>query len=261
MLTQSLVRWSGLPTAALCFATLTLAGEFWNDKQPSDWSQKEVERLMSKSPWAKQTAASMDVSRMRGMGGPGGGMGGPRGGGMPGGGGGPGGGLGSSGPGGGDPGGGEQGIGGPGMARPGLEGGEGMPEIKALVRWASAQPLRESTKDANLAEADRHYIISVSGLPFRGREGRRGPDPERRKQMEARMLESTSILRKGKDPIHPVRMINDETTGAIYFLFRREPETIQAADKEVTFVTQMGPMELRVKFTLKDMTYRGQLAM
>ncbi|MFN0171705.1 MAG: hypothetical protein ACKV22_35260 [Bryobacteraceae bacterium] len=48
--------------------------------------------------------------------------------------------------------------------------------------------------------------------------GRGGPDSERRKQMEARMLEPTSLVRKRA-------------------------------------------MEVRVRFILKDMTYRGQLAM
>jgi hypothetical protein len=29
---------------------LLFAGEFWQDKKPSDWSEKDVKRLLTKSP-------------------------------------------------------------------------------------------------------------------------------------------------------------------------------------------------------------------
>jgi hypothetical protein len=36
---------------------------------------------------------------------------------------------------------------------------------------------------------------------------------------------------------------------------------MDASDKEVTFHSQMGPMEVKVKFALKDMTFDGRLAL
>lgn len=60
-------------------------GEFWDDKQPSEWSEKEVQRMLTKSPWAKEVNLEVTGGRGgRGMGGPGmrgpggpGGRGGP----------------------------------------------------------------------------------------------------------------------------------------------------------------------------------------
>jgi hypothetical protein len=54
-------------------------GEFWDDKQPSEWSEKEVQRMLTKSPWAKEAGLEVTGGRGgRGMGGPGGrGPGGP----------------------------------------------------------------------------------------------------------------------------------------------------------------------------------------
>ncbi|MCI0536893.1 MAG: hypothetical protein L0Z50_16890, partial [Verrucomicrobiales bacterium] len=35
---------------ALC----AFAGEPWDDKEPKSWSQKDVEKILNKSPWAKR---------------------------------------------------------------------------------------------------------------------------------------------------------------------------------------------------------------
>ena len=61
------------------------AGDFWNDKQPGQWAEKDVQRLLTKSPWAKDADVEMDFGGPGmggfGMGGPGmdgpPGMGGP----------------------------------------------------------------------------------------------------------------------------------------------------------------------------------------
>jgi hypothetical protein len=45
------------------------------------------------------------------------------------------------------------------------------------------------------------------------------------------------------------------------FLFPYTTQPIKPEDKEVTFLTKMGPMELKVKFALKDMMYKGQLTL
>src|ERR1700735_4822297 len=61
--------------------------DFWNKKEPAEWSSDEIDKLVTKSPWARQvTAASAQVSRPYATGGNGGGMGDPGiGGGSPGG--------------------------------------------------------------------------------------------------------------------------------------------------------------------------------
>src|SRR5882724_1009079 len=63
--------------------------DFWNKKEPAEWSAQEIEQLTMKSPWSKEASAhfARDESEQSGpMGGGGypggGGMGGPRIGGM-----------------------------------------------------------------------------------------------------------------------------------------------------------------------------------
>ena len=101
-------------------------GEFWNDKQPREWAEKDVQRLLTKSPWAKDATVEMDFG---GMGGPG--MGGP-------------------------------GMGPPGMDGPGGPGGP--PGMNAVVRWESAAPIRDASKTQLQPDPAGSYVISVSGL-------------------------------------------------------------------------------------------------
>ena len=122
---------------------------------------------------------------------------------------------------------------------------------------------------AILENQEPYYVIAVERLPRMGM-GRRagagapaggaeeGADPaERMRQMMAR---STSILRKGKEPIKPedVKIANAEKTMTMYFLFPRS-EAITLEDKEVEFVTKLGPLEIKRKFKLQDMVFAGKL--
>src|SRR5262245_36251994 len=36
---------------------LASAGDFWNRKPPEQWTPEEIDRLLTKSPWAKQVKA------------------------------------------------------------------------------------------------------------------------------------------------------------------------------------------------------------
>jgi hypothetical protein len=115
MLGASFIGWGSPPN------------DFWNDKQPHEWAEKDVQRLLTKSPWAKDAAVEMDFG---GMGGPG--MGGP-------------------------------GMGGPpGMDGPGGPGGP--PGMTAVVRWESAAPIRDASKTKLQPDPSGSYVISVSGL-------------------------------------------------------------------------------------------------
>ena len=50
-----------------------------------------------------------------------------------------------------------------------------------------------------------------------------------------------------------------ETGMLTYFFFSREGNPSQAGDKDVTFTTRRGPMEIKAKFSLKDMMSGGKL--
>src|SRR5271169_535213 len=137
------------------------SSDFWNKKEPAQWSGEEIQQLTSKSPWAKETTAQYSSEQ-----GQGGGMGGPGGGG---------GGGGMGGPGGGGMGGGRGGMGGmgiPGMGGGGMGrgrsrgGGQRSESIKGTVQWESAKPILDAMKSPLPEEFANHYVISVSGFPL-----------------------------------------------------------------------------------------------
>src|ERR1039457_966547 len=93
MITRRLLIRGALSSAAAAFIIPARAakGEFWNDKQADAWSASEIEKLLSRSPWAKEADVDLDLDGFAGAppdGGPPGGFpgGGPPGGGFPGGG-------------------------------------------------------------------------------------------------------------------------------------------------------------------------------
>ena len=247
---RSAIVWGFSAVPAFC-------ADFWKAKNISEWSEKDVQKLLSKSPWAKEAAVEMGSPMSGGGGRPGGGggrrgasgaMGGDASNGVPGGGGGGGGMGGGSGMGGG---GGARGGGGGGMETAG--GGEngGVPQMHATVRWQSALPVRSALKAE--PPPPNTYVISVTGLPMMGA-GRRPGGEERR--------QNTTLERKGRDPLVPakVQMAQREEGSVLLFVFEAGPQPIDLDDKEVTFATKLGPMQLRAKFLLKDMMFEGKLA-
>jgi hypothetical protein len=234
--------------ALISGSAFLLAGEFWQDKQPSDWTDKDIQRLVSKSPWAKEASLSSNPDRMAGMGRRGG-MGG--GGGRMGG-----------------------GMGGPGMGGARGEGRSGSRSAPQLtVRWDSAAPLREAAAkgqpDAQakkVAEwAREFYVVTITGMPMMQGRGRGEGQPEsgsdRVAHVEDRLKDVTVLKLKGSGgSIAPARVeVTDAAGGRVIALLFPRSERISLDDKEVDFETLMGPREVKVKFTLKDMVYRGKL--
>jgi len=235
------------------------ASDFWNKKDPANWSSDEVGKLTSKSPWAKDVnAASVALSRPYADGGVpdastgGGNRGYPGGGG--------GGGYG----------------GGGGMSR-----GAGrntadseMPlSYRATVRWESAKPIRDALKSPLPQELAGDYVISVSGVPILARGRQRTDDGENEatisKGLSTEVLERikdlTYLEPKGKTPAQPAVVLKGQITSAgmptLLFGFPREVMPITADDEQVTFTTKLGPIEVRAKFVLKDMMYHKELAL
>lgn len=234
----------------LSSAAILLAGEFWQDKQPSDWTDKDVQRLETKSPWAKEASVSLERGLMDGV---------RMGGGMPGG---MGGGMGRGG----------RGMGGSrgGTGRAG-QGGASAP--KMTVRWDSAAPLRDAAARGTLSEqakkvaewAKEYYVVTITGMTMmrgRGRDQQQSePDASQAEQMQERLKEETALKLTGSGgTIAPERVeVLDAGEGReVVFLFPRS-EAVSMDDKEVDFETAMGPRQIKVKFTLKDMIYHGKL--
>jgi len=258
MLTRRRVISIGLMTPACAGWSRLLAyapGQFWDEKPSAEWSEQDVRQILSHSPWAKRAEARIKQPdgggpQSGGPGGDGGSMGGPLGGGG-----------GMAGP----PGG---GMGGPG----------GMPQIEATVRWESAAPIAAAQRKQPDPEAKEFYIISVSGLALFGgpppgagtdapagaeRPRRPVPTAEQRKAMIGTLKQSSALQRKGKDPIAAGRVgeMEHSETPALLFYFPRTGDPIVLSDKEVTFSARIGPLQLKVKFALKEMHYHGQVSL
>jgi hypothetical protein len=134
--------------------------------------------------------------------------------------------------------------------------------MKALIRWESAKPIREARKKSLPADVEKFYVLSLTGLPmFGGIEGR-VPNRDDRPQISsgerlANLQKNTLLQVRRKDPMRPERV--EEFEEGMLFLFSRDDRPIREESKEIVFQTKMGPLELKAKFVLKEMVYRGQL--
>ncbi|PYT19067.1 MAG: hypothetical protein DMG59_01685 [Acidobacteria bacterium] len=218
--------------------------DFWNEKPPAEWTPDEIQQLLTKSPWAKEASVSYNA----GPGGMGGGRSGRSRGGM--------GGMGGRG--------GIGGIGGMGGGgrgpSGGSNGGSSMPgQYHAVARWESALPIREATKNKSMQGVAENYVINLIGdLPNMARRGSDEDESERMQRLEM-LKEYTKLDRKG-DPIYLSNVLpSTNNAGTLFYFPNFEP--IKPEDKQVTFVTKMGPIEVKAKFSLKEMVYHGSLAL
>lgn len=244
----------------LCAAGAVALGgaSFWQNKPVSEWDQKEIHTILTRSPWAKEITVSPGGSiggqstpdaggGRRGRGGQNGGLAGN--------------GVEGASVGMGRP---DTGMGG-GGGRGGGAGADGMdtpraaPSFKFIVRWM-ALPVQEAMRRLNGAAKAAgqdtpppEYLLTVTGIPAQ----LVMTDGERLKQ---RLKEATSLRRKDQDSISPdkIEFIGNEQAVVAVFHFPRQP-AITADDKQVEFVSTLGRLELRAKFNLKDMTYNGKL--
>ena len=262
------------------------AKDFWETKPSSEWSSEEVDRMLTKSPWAKEAVVSFNGSR--GGFGSGDGNTGRRGG--IGGGGIGGGGIGGGGIGGGIPGiGGIGGAGGTGGRRyPGQggppgggprgddPGGAGRQQFHGTVRWESARPIQEalrigSSEEGTNPDFEKYYVINLLGeLPMMGAGRRRGDnsssdedDPAQKERRIEMLTEFTKLEHKDGsvflEKIEQGSRIGRPGPGTLFYFSKLDG--ISLDDKQVTFVTKLGPVEVKSKFTPKDMLYRGKLAL
>jgi hypothetical protein len=234
----------------MVFAISLWAADFWQSKPYTEWSDKEVQKILSNSPWSKEVVVSLGSA-----GGGGSGKGSRKGGG--------------------GGGGGDTGFDGPAMGSGGGNaGGRGIQEVGGgtpvggtpgmtlLVSWRTALPLRQAiakqkfgaeagtSPDAKkvIEEPQKYYVIVVSGIP--GRMGRGSAE------MKEALMKNSSLAIKGKEPIAPEDIQSGGTTAV--FLF---PKTvaIDMDDKEVEFSTKLGQQIVKTKFRLKDMVFNGKL--
>ena len=215
-------------------ACAVLAADFWDEKEFTDWSDRDVQRMMTNSPWAKRITVVFprppretidDRAPTARLGAGGGGRG----------------------------------------ARGGFGEFGAAAQSRLVVQWRSALPMRqaivrervgqrgtlESPERQFLAQHPDVYFIVVSGLPR----------PFAR--LDPRALRAEARLeRRGKPPILPIQA-NPQPDGggaALVYVFPRD-EAITLEDEEVDFVTEVADASIRRTFELEDMVVNGVLAL
>jgi len=231
------------------------AAEFWEKKKFSEWTEKEVRKMLNDSPWARPVEIRVDaMGGARASGGGGRRRGGGGGGGFD---------ASAGSMGGADEGmGGGMGRGGGGMPMP-----EAVPTITVYVRWRTALPVKQALVRARfgdeaatspdaakfLSAQETHHIIEIAGVPM----------PMLR--IKPDQLKAGAQLRiKDKPPIQAVDLKagRDENRINLYLMFPRQQDgtpVIVLEDKEVEVLLKAGPLDIRRKFRLKDMIFEGKL--
>jgi hypothetical protein len=233
----------GRRISLLCLAGLLAAGvalgeDFWEKREYMQWTDSEVKKLLTDSPWAKDVSVTAPMAALgRGQravetntdaestGG-----GGRRG----------------------------RGGGGGGGAAPSeaivtinVSFRSALPMRKALVRSRLGAGATVPPDALELLNKDQgEYVIVVSGVP--AAMARAIQDPA--------LLEKSTIRAGKKSPVVAAALnVQPRTqTVDVVYIFPKSP-AITADDKDVEVMLKVGPIEAKRKFNLKDMVYNGKL--
>ncbi len=224
--------------------------EFWDTKDPASWSSEEKEILLWRSPWAREGFARMDEKKPTVVGY---GNNGRRGIEVP-----------DSRPG--VPQGGAQSvpIGEPIPPRPEAPGEP--VQFRVLARWASAKPVRLAGGPEIPELTGQFYVIRLRGLPLmpppKVKPGEAAP-PDPNEAMLQAIEGGTRLERAGKPPIPCAHLFkgSGNASGEVLLFFPRGADAITIADKVVTLESWFAPFHLSIKFSLKDMMYKGELTL
>ncbi len=235
-----------------CLA-LRAGDAFWDVKEPAAWSGDEKQILLSQSPWARTGLMRLELKKKeRPVPGEGESSGMPNAG-MP-----------DTRPGAHSsvrsvP------IGGPKPPPPPSGGLDEPVQFPVLARWESAKPVRlaggPETPDFN----GQFYVIRLQGLPLmpppKGKPAEDEPNPNESALQQIR--ENSRLERKGKPGISCGRLFTGtgDVANQVLLYFPRGADPITASDKLVTLETGFSQFHLSIQFPLKEMMYKGELAL
>lgn len=216
---------------------LRAATGFWNKKPSTDWSPEEIQQITNRSPWAKETnfdfEAAEDPTPVPGTGSP------------------------------------YDGTNGSGRGAT-IERPAGiMKRAPVLARWESAAPVRDALLTPLPHAFESHYVISLSNVPptamnssMNKRRPQDAPAPVITLEAMLEELQAAATLEvPGKDPAGAGivrRLTGSEST--YLFGFSKEFLTLSANDKEAIFTLHTLRVSVKARFQLKDMLYKGALA-
>ena len=227
--------------------------DFWETKPPSDWSADEKQFLLGQSPWARQGIAQFEAQRKPARAAsnqtverPGAGVPGAI----------PGERLGSTSmvP-----------IGGEAPPPPpGTDTGQSI-QFPVLARWESAQPVRLAGGPQLPEGTAAFYVIRLRGMPLlpppKGPAAAGAPNPNQG-MLEA-IEKGSRLERKDKPAIACAHLLtgSGDSVNELLLFFPRPKDAITLREKQVTLDSRFPPFHLSVKFPLKDMMYKGALAL
>ena len=227
--------------------------EFWESKEPASWSSEEKQVLLGQSPWAREGTVRFDAGKKRagatgsyeGVARPGAGVPGANPNARPG-------------------------------ATPSVPIGEPVPPVpttdtgqnvrfRVLARWETALPVRLAGGPAMPEGTAQFYVIRLQGMPLlpprKGKNGENLADPN--EGMLEAIKQGSRLERKGKAATPCAHLLtgSGESATEVLLFFARGEDPIAVSDKEVTLESRFGPFHLSIKFPLKDMLYKGALAL
>jgi hypothetical protein len=235
-----------------CLPLWAARKQFWDTKDPANWSDDEKQAVLSQSPWAREGYALMELGKSPDTG-PGYGNDGRRAVDIP-------------------------------QVRPGAPPGgvksvplgEPMPPVpdpnarlpvkfRVLARWESARPVRLAGAPALPDSSGQFYIIRLRGLPLmpppKAGAGEVAANPN--ENLLQAIKEGSRLERKDSPAIPCARLFagpGDMATEVLLF-FPRGTDPITAADRLVTLESRFANFHLSIKFPLTDMMFKGQLAL
>lgn len=223
-------------------ALVLLAADFWETKDPRDWSASEIERILTDSPWAHEADVSFVGDRSSPIGG-GGNSPGQRSGR-------------SRTPG---------GIGLPdgGWGAPFTTGGlqaSGMGKNQVIVRWSSALPIRQALRQVDALQIDErpdllrdYYIVSLTHVP--AGMARLSDTPER-------LRTAARLTPKGRGTIlaERIEVRPQPGTPGIDLYFPRG-FGIGIEDRNVVFELSAESYVVSAKFKPREMAYRDEFGL
>ena len=138
-------------------------------------------------------------------------------------------------------------------------------QFRVLARWESAKPVRLAGGPELPELSGQFYVIRLRGLPLmpppKTKPGEVAPNPN--EGMLQAIHQGSRLERKDKPGISCAHLFTGSEAAAteVLLFFPRGDNPIQLADKLVTLECRFAPFHLSVKFPLKDMMYKGELAL
>ena len=138
-------------------------------------------------------------------------------------------------------------------------------QFRVLARWESAKPVRLAGGPELPELTGQFYVIRLRGLPLmpppKTKPEEVAPNPNEGMLQAIQAGQPAGAQGQARHSVcPPVHGVGGAATEVLLF-FPRGADPIQVADKLVTLESRFAPFHLSIKFPLKDMMYKGELAL